>query len=205
MVYNFITFVQIERIMKKLLLIVSVFMLIVSCSKDDIDTKGTVRKGAMISIYAKPQTKADYLSPLEFVEQTTNICLYNRPVYGDKPIISYTFNNTTQKDLNPLNPRLMMMAHNIIDENTGEYVPHFVEAEDLVFVKVIYLDETHSKYTLDTTGYIPNSELRNAATLIKAAYNDQNYNRCYKLFDSLFVARQIDGKGWRELKAQGLN
>ena len=57
---------------------------------------------------------------------------------------------------------------------------------------------------LDTVAYIPNSVFRNAGQEIAKAYEEEDYEKCYELFDKAYVYIPITGEKWRALKAAGI-
>lgn len=57
----------------------------------------------------------------------------------------------------------------------------------------------------DTLGYIPNSVVLEARKKITEAFNRQDYEECYRLFDNAYKFRPITGEAYRRLQEQGLN
>ena len=57
----------------------------------------------------------------------------------------------------------------------------------------------------DTLGYIPNSVVMEARKKITEAFNRQDYEECYRLFDNAYKFRPITGEAYRKLLKQGLN
>lgn len=98
-------------------------------------------------------------------------------------------------------PCLMMYGTDIIDQQ-GNYHPRFIESTDCVLIRIHDLNQETE--WIDTIAYVPNDVLHAAQVRIKAAYDVQDYNTCYQLFDSAFVFIPISGPEWRELKALGL-
>jgi hypothetical protein len=104
-----------------------------------------------------------------------------------------------QRDLNPDNPMLKMWALDIITEE-GEYLPHFIESENIILMS---FDLTVVDSPRDTIGYIPNSVMRTAETAIKAAYANGDTEAVYQLFNEAFTFRPITGAEYKALKEAG--
>ena len=58
---------------------------------------------------------------------------------------------------------------------------------------------------IDTVGYIPNSVLENAYTLIMAAFEQEQWQEIYDIFNTEFVFIPITGPEYRALFSKGLN
>lgn len=69
-----------------------------------------------------------------------------------------------------------MWGTDIIDQE-GKFHKTFIYGTD------VYLTDNNN----DTIGYVPQSVINNARTLIEAAYNDENYTEVYRLFDEAFT------------------
>ena len=64
--------------------------------------------------------------------------------------------------------------------------------------------EDYEKVTFDTVAYIPNSVVLEARAKITAAFNDGDFDTCYKLFDEAYVFLPTTGAKWRALKQTGI-
>lgn len=195
MVYNFITFVQIESIMKKLFLIITV-LFAASCSKDEIKTKGKLDSNALISIRPAVGVKSGDLTAKEIVKKTTSINFWNNLYNVD---LNRGFADS-QRDT--VNVRLLMWGTDIIDQE-GKYVPDFIEGRNILLRSVVR-NQANTAWIIDTLAYIPNSVLLEAKGKIQTAFADSNFVEVYRLFDQAFRFTPISGAQWRALKVQGL-
>lgn len=59
-------------------------------------------------------------------------------------------------------------------------------------------------FDLYTIGYIPNEVTTRARREVTAAFNKEDYEECYRLFDELFVFVPTTGAKWRAMKAAGI-
>lgn len=196
--------------MKKLLYLLVLALIFVGCEKEP-DTKKPFQiqatdmisiKPAILAQHAPMRVKSDtilqepvHLSALEIVKQTSEMSLrLSWGVYGGRGFIP------EQRDTVSNPPKLLMWATDVIRLD-GEIETDFIEATDVVFVH--YLDETPN--LRDTIAYIPNSVLRAAETAIRAAYEDQDIEECYRLFNDAYTFLPITGEEWRALKLQEQN
>lgn len=62
----------------------------------------------------------------------------------------------------------------------------------------------YDKVKIDTVAYIPNSVVLEARAKITAAFNDGDFDTCYKLFDEAYVFLPTTGAKWRALKQAGI-
>jgi hypothetical protein len=198
-----------------------------SCTNND-DSIFKLDPSATISLNPAPvwkSTKAKmasgYLTPLQVVKQVGDIEFYNYKIYGNEAV-GRGFSGP-QRDT--ITPKLKMWGTDIIDQE-GKYVPDFIEAEDLVLRRYLKINivtkevtprimhpitggpmdilNTYERETSDTIGYIPNSIMRSAESRIKAAYEAQDNEAVYNIFNDTFVFYPITGKEWLALKAQNL-
>ena len=77
--------------------------------------------------------------------------------------------------------------------------------ENINIVLVDTRKEAISRALVDTLGYIPNSVVYEAREKIVEAFNRQDYDECYRLFDNAYKFRPITGEAYRKLREQGLN
>lgn len=182
--------------MKKSLLLLAVVLLsavaITSCQ----DKKNKIwDPNAKISLSAAdgvPSGKGSsvHLTAKEIVEQTKNIMF----MYNDKQWGRGFADN--QRDF--VNNRLLMNSTDIIAYD-GTYTPDFIESQDVI------LTTTNGIVVTDTIAYIPNKTLRDAAAIIKPAYDAEDYDLVYATFDKAFRFIPITASEWLELKRQGNN
>lgn len=135
-----------------------------------------------------------HLTAKEIVEQTTNIEFINPKLSGDDRLTRGFTDN--QRDF--VNNRLLMNSTDIISYD-GTYNPSFIEGQD------VRLTTATHEAILDTIAYIPNKTLRDAAAIIKQAYDAEEYDLVYATFDQAFRFIPITGAEWLELKRQGKN
>jgi len=194
--------------MKHLFYFLFAALLFAGCEKEPVTKEFKIKDTDMISIkpaqsaYSAPlKTKATeaHLSALEIVKQTTEISLLDSVgvVYGR----SFA---PEQRDTISNPPKLLMWATDVIsfDGNLQVgFLGNWIEAIDVVFVH--YLDETPN--LRDTIAYIPNSVLRTTETAIRAAYEAQDIDECYRLFNDAYTFTPITGAEWRALKANNQN
>lgn len=174
--------------MKKILLLICLSFLLFNCSKDKNKIWDT---DAVVSLRPEAGVKSEEtLSAKEIVKQTSGLRYWHSSFHLPS---GYAFAEN-QRDLT--NNRLIIRSWEIIDPNHG-LVPFFIEATDLVFIKI-----ENDKIT-DTLAYIPNATLRAAETIMKAAYAAEDYDTCYNTFDNAWKFIPITGAQWRELKKQG--
>ena len=187
--------------MNKYLFLFSILLLAVGCSKDKApDNKGQLDPDAMISLRPAEgaRSETNHLAALEIVKQAYEISFIHNGFPGSSHLRRGFADH--QRDLNPENPRLLMYGTDIIDQY-GEYTSEFIEGHDFVLTRQLSI----TPHLLDTIAYIPNVVIRAAEIAIKAAYADDNYTECYRLFDTAFTFIPITGAEWRALKAEGQN
>ncbi len=89
----------------------------------------------------------------------------------------------------------------------GDLQTEFIEGRNYIILDIDY--DNRNPYTFeyptDTLGYIPNSVMEAAETAIRAAYEAEDYEECYRLFKEAFVFYPITGEGYRQLVEQGIN
>ena len=181
--------------MKKLLLLL-IIPLFIACEKE-VDLKKEFKSLPTDMISIKPavstnsnaqKVKAEennHLSALEIVKQTTLITT---------PPFERSFADE-QRDTISEPPRLLMWATDIIMLD-GELQTGWIEAVDIVFVRCLD-DDCQIR---DTIAYIPNSVLRSTEQAIREAYEAQDIEACYDIFDNAYRFTPITGEEWRALK-----
>lgn len=143
------------------------------------------------SIAAPDTVYSPYLSPIEVVRQALGISFYNYALFGNQAV-DRGF-HTMQRDTISDPPCLMMYGTDIITQ-LGEYTPEFIEGEDCVLVRVVNNER-------DTIAYIPNNVMRTAESQIKIAYDAQDYEEVYRIFNEAFTFLPVTGPEWRAIKA----
>jgi len=203
MVYNFITFVQIERIMKNLFLFITIVIVTASCSKDNVKS---FRIDPNSKVYVKPQTtikavgftKAgdQALSPLDVVKKATTLRGFNSKIADSEVTWMWAGKDTTSAT-----PALLRMASDIIydTDGYGHYglQMEFIETRDFVI--------TSGSYPVyDTLAYIPNANITSARQQIIAAFEAKDTAAVYEIFYNAFRFIPITASAYRDLKRQGL-
>ena len=80
-----------------------------------------------------------------------------------------------------------------------------VKEEDGRAIHPLELDNTrYFELVHDTVAYIPNAAVLEARAKITAAFNQQDYESCYKIFDDTYVFVPTTGEKWRAMKAAGI-
>lgn len=173
--------------MKNLLLFLSILLITISCNPNDVpDTKGKLDPNAMITIRpgkgVQLRSTITNQSALEIVEQALNIkwqsYWFGNTEWDDVKNIARSFPDQ-YKDFNK--PALLMLGTDIISQD-GEYYRDFIYGFNVVITDV----------NNDTIAYVPDSVINSARPLIEAAYNDENYNEVYRLFNDAFTFLPIE-------------
>ena len=184
--------------MKKIICFLLLALAVAGCEKEVVTPNGKLDPNATINIRPAPGTKlrsasasdTTHLTALQIVNMTTNM--------------EFSFEGSRwDRGFAPLQrdtaiPCLKMWGSDIIDQE-GLYHTKFIESSDCILIHIYHSDLPDQR--IDTIAYIPNSVLSNAKDKIRAAFDAQNYTKCYALFDSAFVFIPITGEEWRELKA----
>lgn len=168
--------------MKKILFLLLITIALVSCDKKDpVIDKGKLDPNAMIVL--KPakgvqlKSTVSGLTALEIVQQAVNIKwqshYFGNVYYDDAKDIARTFIED-HKDYD--NQLLKMWGVDVISME-GEYYRDFTYGFNVV------ITDTNN----DTIAYVPNSVINSARPLIEAAYEDENYNEVYRLFNEAFT------------------
>jgi len=188
--------------MKKHLFLAILALAFAACEDD----KFILPAGTTVSIKPAPgawdapqkikgeEPTSQYLSAIEIVRQAVGISFQNAEVWGEQAV-DRGFSKE-QRDTISDPPCLKMWATDIISM-FGDYDPTFIGSTDCILFRAY--DNRR-----DTIGYIPNSVLRAAEVQIKAAYDAQDYDAVYQLFDEAFTFYPITGGEWRALKAENL-
>ena len=176
--------------MKRILFIISVLLVLMSCEKQPLPehNNGVYDPNAKITIRQAPAK--DFVAGLtaaEIVEQAHELRFrshYSDNVYYEQPLTPKRMFSDVTKDYNI--PALLMWGTDILqpellnmhsNSEYGMFLLDFIEAWDVYVVNI----------NNDTIAQIPDEVLRNARPLIWQAYVDSNYNEVYRLFDEAFT------------------
>ena len=190
--------------MKKLILLIALATAFVACEKNE-----KLDPNAKISI--KPATKSEktnvmrikeahyenFLTDLEIVKQADAITMWS---YQPNGVWYEGTVGFAGKDTISDTPKILVYADYIITQQ-GELLEEFIKGYDMVLVR-FKIPNTKSTLDFDTIGYIPNSQVRAAETIIRQAWAGEDYNTIYEVFNEMFTFKPIDHKGWEELKAK---
>ena len=190
--------------MKKLILLIALATAFVACEKNE-----KLDPNAKISI--KPATKSEktnvmrikeahyenFLTDLEIVKQADAITFQ---CYSENGVWYEGTAGFAGKDTASVVPKILMWGTAIISQK-GELIEEFIKGYDMVLVR-FKIQYTRSTLDFDTIGYIPNSRVRAAETIIRQAWADEDYNTIYEVFNEMFTFKPIDHKGWEELRAK---
>lgn len=167
-----------QKIMKKIIFILMAVLALTACDKKK-DVPKLLDQNATITIKPAKNTRAliEGKTAMEIVQECASMKLKSMwfdNKLSESPVIgSYTFHER-QKDYTI--PALKMLASDVI--LYGELSMDFIEAYD------VFLVESGKG---DTIAYIPNEVLLEAKTKIVKAYNDEDYEEVYRLFDEAYV------------------
>lgn len=184
--------------MKKTLLILAVISLL-SCQKDDQIVKSDIMIRGKESL--TESKGSGHLSPIEISKQAFDIAL---KLENGNNARGAMFLPELRDTLNGI---LKRWASDIIRyDNT--IVPDFITSQNIVIER--YTGESFDgdqewEKHLDTIGYIPNSVITNAHELIMSAYEQQNWQEIYNIFNEAFIFLPITGEEYRELQRLGTN
>lgn len=173
--------------MKKILFLLSAVFLFASCEKK---TPRTLDPTAMIKIREAKQGRSaggQETPTWEYVVRNADVLVLYNQKYADGAM--YRGFHEGQRDLE--NMALNMFGTDIITQH-GELSDEFIGAKDVIFVNGD-----------DTLAYIPNSTLRAAEVKIKNAYEAEDYDEVYRLFDDAYRAIPITGRDYKALKDEG--
>lgn len=115
-----------------------------------------------------------------------------------------------------INKKFKFSGNDVINSK-GELAEIVMQCDDFVFttgldkngkaqnpqIAPIATDPEYLRSPLDTIAYIPQSVILTARAAITKAFNEGDYETCYKLFDNAYVFIPTTGAKWRALKAQG--
>lgn len=186
--------------MKPIIYLLSIMLLVASCSKDDTITVKPFKVNANDKISISPASGVrsatiGHLSALEIVKQAHHFRYNYNGIKWEAGFAS--------KDSTSSIPKLFFWAQYVIAvDGTMALQEDVIASTDVVLVTQ---RGSYPTYINDTIAYIPNATLRTAETAIRAAYAAKDIDACFKLFDEAYTFTPITGAEWRELKAQGAN
>lgn len=172
--------------MKKILFLL-VGLLLISCNPEDTpNPKGKLDPNAMIVI--KPakgvqlRSTVTGLTALEVVENAVNIKWqsnwFDNRYWEDAKDISRTFIEE-HKDYEK--PALLMWGTDIITQE-GDFYKDFIYGYNVVIT-----DNNN-----DTIAYIPDAVINTARPLIESAFENEDYDEVYRLFNEAFTFLPIE-------------
>lgn len=180
--------------MKKILLLL-VGLLLISCDPENVpEPKGKLDPNAMIVI--KPakgvqlRSTVSGLTALEVVEQATGIKWqshwFDNRYYDDAKNIGRGF-RPDQRDFDI--PALKMLGIDIIafDYDIDNTLYHYF-FKDFIYGFNVVITDVNS----DTIAYVPNEVINTARPLIESAYENEDYDEVYRLFNEAFTFLPIE-------------
>lgn len=180
--------------MKKILFLL-VGLLLISCNPEDVpETKGKLDPNAMIVI--KPakgvqlRSTVTGLTALEVVENATGIKWqshwFDNRYYDDAKNIGRGF-RPDQRDFDI--PALKMLGIDIIafDYDIDNTLYHYF-FKDFIYGFNVVITDINS----DTIAYVPNEVINTARPLIESAYENEDYDEVYRLFNEAFTFLPIE-------------
>lgn len=173
---------------------------VIACDKTKKEPKRVLDTNAKISIHVTTadgtRAKGTYAKDRDELMERVNTILLNHEGQDHSWVYSIT------EEMKDYDKHIIKMWGDAIitprregvrDKETLNY--NFIGAHDVVF--------TDDRIPADTLGYIPNRVLREAEAKIKIAFDAEDYDEVYRLFNEVYQAVPITGKEWRALKAEG--
>ncbi|BBD46673.1 Hypothetical protein PEIBARAKI_6666 [Petrimonas sp. IBARAKI] len=173
--------------MKKFLFLLLAVAFFVNCDpKDTPEPKGQLDPNAMIIL--KPakgvqlRSTITGLTALEVVQNAVNIKFqshyFGNVFFDDAKLLARTFGEG-YKDYQI--PALKMLGIDVITSE-GEYYKDLTHA-----FNVVITDGNN-----DTIAFVPDAVINNARTLIENAYQNQDFNEVYRIFNEAFTFLPIE-------------
>lgn len=177
----------------------TISLALLSCEKENDIVKYDVMIRGQESL---SQTKgAGHLTPVEISKQAFDIALKQADGNNGR---GAAFVPELRDTVNGI---LKRWASDVIRyDNTIE--PGFITSRNIVIER--YFGESFDgdllwAQHLDTIGYIPNSIIENAQNRIMEAYEKEDWQGIYNIFNESFVFLPITGEEYRELEKAGTN
>lgn len=173
--------------MKKILFLLIVSLAFASCDKKDLpEPKGKLNPNAMITIRpakgVQLRSTISNLTALEIVQNAVNIKFqshyFGNVFFDDAKLLARTFGEG-YKDYQI--PALKMLGIDVITSD-GEYYKDLTHA-----FNVVITDGNN-----DTIAFVPDAVINNARTLIENAYQNQDFNEVYRIFNEAFTFLPIE-------------
>lgn len=172
--------------MKKIVLLLTVIIAMVSCDKADDVKKQTWDPMATITIRpakgVKVRSTFSGLTAMEIVERGASLHFqshYFGNVYEETAKELARGFNESMKDYSI--PALKMLAIDVISAE-GEYY------RDLTYATSVFITDSN----IDTIAYIPDHVISSARVLIEQAFNSGDYDEVYRLFNEAFTFLPIE-------------
>lgn len=191
--------------MKKILFLLAVIMIVVSCS-DDEKTKSGLNPYDSAIIKAESKTKSIIFDDLTAYQDSIN-AIFNVPEFEMRVIISGVPGSTgiLKEEVDRPKQEFKLQNRWVVNQNieNGPYVlGALADASELIIMRR-YSDGSY--FYFDTIAYVPKKILIDTGNKIKAEFAKENYDECRRLFQTEYKFKPIDAAGYEKLKAAGLN
>lgn len=204
----------------------------ISCKKEPSEPK-LFDSDASIKIPVEEKMRAlksdsDSAARAQFIFEYGFDIIYTDYTYmkywgGDEPTPGTIHDLSTSRiyynSRDTINQKFIFLGIFVVDMNSGASNPKprpgsFPLSEDMVLRAAIgedgkyihprdYWFEPVLRY--DTIAYIPNATLREGEAIVKKAMAEEDYETCYKMFDTHYKFIPITGPEYMELVRQGKN
>ena len=131
--------------------------------------------------------------------------------------------NTTVMQRDTINRRFLFAGIDVIEKDLGGdiHLGMFINnAKDVLFISALdslgnticprtnqrndFFEQYEAGGKRDTIGYIPNAVLKSAQEQITIAFNVDDYETCYRLFDEAMIFIPTTSAEYRRLKAEAI-
>lgn len=185
--------------MKKLVFLLTISLALISCKKEDDIVKYDVMIRGKESVNIRKGE--GHLTPVEISKQAFDIALKQADGNNGR---GAAFVPELRDTVNGI---LKRWASDVIRyDNT--IVPDFITGRNIV-IERYFGDSFEGDHLwaqhLDTIGYIPNAVIETAQNRIMAAYEQEDWQGIYNIFNESFVFLPITGAEYRELEKAGTN
>lgn len=171
--------------MKKLLFLLLLVATLVACKDDPEPFR--LDPDAMILLRGDGNTAKEFvngLTPLEIVEHAVNIKWQSHYFGNDYYETPYDIARTfAEADRDFETPALLMWGTDIISQE-GEYY------RDFIYGFNVYITDNNN----DTIAHVPDEVIDNARVLIETAYEGEDYEEVYRIFNEAFTFQPLPGK-----------